>query len=135
MPDVARMRGQDAEATTLRVRWVHQVESKLANLSGDPNWEEISNLCRTAAVELCGLLKLHHGAPWLRSHGTEIQQLDTNIAHAQHRDREARRQGDPQIMRQCRTALKNARKAKAQQIRTWETTWLSQKAEEANRVM
>jgi hypothetical protein len=38
-------------------------------------------------------------------------------------------------MRQCRAALKNARKAKAQQIRTWETTWLSQKAEEANRVM
>lgn len=114
---------------------MHQVESKLANLSGDPNWEEICNLCRTAAVEVCGILKLRHGAPWLCYHGTEIQQLDTNIAHAQHRNRAARRQSDPQLMRQCRAALQNARKAKAQQIRTWETTWLSQKAEEANRVM
>ena len=135
LPDVARMRGQDEEANTLRMRWVQQVETKLSNLSGSPNWDEICNLCRTTAVEVCGILKLHHGAPWLRYHGTEIQQLDTNIMNAQHRDREARRQGDPHSMQQCRTALQHARKIKAQKVRQWETTWLSQKAEEANRVM
>ena len=34
MPDVARIRGQDAEASTLRARWVHQVESKLGQFVG-----------------------------------------------------------------------------------------------------
>ena len=97
--------------------------------------ETIYQICRGVALEVCGILKLHKGAPWLRYHGNVIKQLDQAIRQAQEADRQARHTGDPQRMQQCRRQLNTARRVKLQQIRTWETEWLSQKAEEANRTL
>ena len=54
MPDVAKMRGQEPEATALRNQWVSKLEDKLANYAGTPHWEEICTLCRETAIEICG---------------------------------------------------------------------------------
>lgn len=134
-PDVAKLRGDTAEARELCQQWVNKVETRLQALAIQPNWDMICQICRGVAVEICGILKLHKGAPWLRYHGNTIQQLDHNIRQAQMADRQARRNGDIQQMQQCRRSLQNARRVKLQQIRNWETTWLSQKAEEVNRTL
>ena len=134
-PDIARMRGTTPEATALRREWMDKVETRLQSLMDQPHWETICQICRGVALEVCGILKLHKGAPWLRYHGNVIKQLDQAIRQAQEADRQARHTGDPQRMQQCRRQLNTARRDKLQQIRTWETEWLSQKAEEANRTL
>lgn len=101
-PDIARMRGTTPEATALRREWMDKVETRLQSLMDQPHWETICQICRGVALEVCGILKLHKGAPWLRYHGNVIKQLDQAIRQAQEADRQARHTGDPQRMQQCR---------------------------------
>ena len=135
LPDIRQMSGPSAEATERRLRWVAKVESLLSSFSEEPNWEQICELCRQVAVEVCGIIHLHQGAPWLRIHGTQIKAMDRAILQAQQWDRQARSAGDPLQAQRARSNLRQARKQKARQIKLWEVEWLSQKAEEANRTI
>ena len=134
-PDVAKMRGAGHSALDLRSQWVTKVEQRLQALDTQPNWDLICDICRRTAVEVCGILHYHKGAPWLRTHGDEIGSMDQTIAAAQAADRTARRHGDHQEMARCRHQLQLVRKQKLWKIKAWEVEWLQQKADEANRVL
>lgn len=54
-----------------------------------PDVSKMRGNCRRTAVEVCGILHYHKGAPWLRTHGDEIQTFDCRIAAAQQADRAA----------------------------------------------
>ena len=116
-PDVGRMRGNTDEARNLRCQWMTQVERRLSQETSHPQWDKLCVLCRNTAVEVCGVLHQHKGAPWLTNRGPEIQTLDQRIHRAMVTDRTARppRQSD--------------------QLRQWETDWLSLKAAETNHLL
>ena len=78
-----------------------------------PTWETICQICGRVALEVCGILKLHKGAPWLRYRGNIIQQLDHGIRQAQAADSQVWRTGDPHQMQQCHRRLNTAGRVKS----------------------
>ena len=126
-PDVSRMRRSSDVAVNLRQKWVEKVESQLLALQARPDWEQTCTICRSTAVEVCGLLHLHRGAPWLRFKGREVQQLDLTISQLQQNYRSARQAGyDPEPWRR---QLHQARRHEARQLRQWEIDWLKDREE------
>ena len=134
-PDIAKMKGAGAPATALRSQWVEKVEQRLRQLDAEPDWDAICDICRRTAVEVCGILHFHKGAPWLRVHGEDIRQMDQRIAQAQREYRQARSNQDAPAMVRTRHGLRLLRKNKAWQLKQWEIEWLQTKADEANRVL
>ena len=131
-PDVGRMRGNTDEARNLRRQWMTQVERRLSQETSHPQWDKLCVLCRNTAVEVCGVLHHHKGTPCLTNRGPEIQTLDQCIHRAMVTDRTARQTGDPQMMMMCRPRRPPRQ---SDQLRQWETDWLSLKAAETNRLL
>ncbi|CAE7252939.1 unnamed protein product [Symbiodinium sp. CCMP2592] len=81
---------------------------------------------------VCGVLKSHKGAPWLRDKGGDIERLDQAILQAKEQDREARGSGDAGAMARARRDLQQSRQMKRRTLSKWEVDWLRAKADEAN---
>ena len=138
-PDLTKLRGHGHEQDRNRQAWTQGVEARLRTLQPftnseemDQNWNALCRICREVAVEVCGVIESHRGAPWLRNRAADIERLDAAIQSAKQQDQYARATGDAAQCRVARYALQHARKHKAHTLQTWESTWLSEKAEEAN---
>ena len=70
------------------------VESRLRDLrseldpSTDANliWDAICQICRSTALEVCGVLQEYKGAPWLQHHAREALELDVAIIGMRQRE-------------------------------------------------
>ena len=96
------MRGPTPDAERKRQLWISKVEERLRVLQPvtpqsdlTEAWSQLCQICREVAVEVCGVLNLVKGAPWLTSRGPEVAALDQAIHQAKLGDNQARRQGDP----------------------------------------
>ncbi|CAK9028059.1 unnamed protein product, partial [Durusdinium trenchii] len=141
-PDIAQMRGPTPDAERKRQLWISKVEERLRVLQPvtpqsdlTEAWSQLCQICREVAVEVCGVLNLVKGAPWLASRGPEVAALDQAIHQAKQGDNQARRQGDPHQKDHARRLLQRARKHKAETLRKWESDWLSARADAANQAM
>ena len=141
-PDLSKLKGAGEVPEHLRRIWTQKVEEKLDQLEPLDHdsdltqaWNQICNICREVAIEVCGVVHMSRGAPWLRSRGPEIQQLDHTILLAKQRDQQARQQDNLEEREYARRALQQARKEKTQRLQQWEVAWLTEKAEEANRAL
>ena len=72
------------------------------------NWDTLCTICREVAVEVCGIVGSHKGAPWLRNKTQEVERLDADITFAKQQDQDARLQDDQARRRIARRALQLA---------------------------
>lgn len=138
--------GDTPEAKHLQETWQQQVETAIQALqdthpetSLTSQWDTITELCRNAAVQVCGTLLQAQGQPWLKGREQEIHLLDQIISQARHTDKQIRQnlQGLPPDQlgsrkRSARLALNQARHTKRQAFSRWEEEWMNQKAQDAN---
>ena len=141
-PNLAKLSGTGPTAEALRKQWTQEVEARLRYMrhnipdaGSEQQWEEICKICREVSFEVCGILHVHKGAPWLRNKGGDIQRLDQAILSVKQVDRGARRSGDEDAANRARGDLRRVRKEKAKALREWEVAWLKDKAEEANELV
>lgn len=118
-PDLSKLRGRGTEPDRNRQAWTQQVEARLRDLQPftnseemNHNWNALCKICREVAVEVCGVVASHKGAPWLWNRRTDIERLDADITFAKQQDQTARTNGDAAQRRVARRALQHARKSK-----------------------
>lgn len=145
-PDVKKLRGQSEEAAQLREQWVAQVEEQLARFrttvghtTPNQNWEQICNICRDTAVQVCGVLEQAQGQPWLQGKEQEIRLLDQIIAQARQEDKRVRQNADRlppaqlgPLKQRKRAYLNEVRNMKRNSLQQWEEQWMNEKADAAD---
>ena len=125
-PAVHKMTGNTESAVALRQVWMHEVEPRLQATSRPDwmptqRWDNLYEICRDVAIQVCGILDKTPGAPWLTDRKTDLQRLDQEIATAREQDRLAQRtpQGDrrstlqPQTTRAMATSRSSETKISA----------------------
>ncbi|CAE7261281.1 unnamed protein product [Symbiodinium sp. CCMP2592] len=139
-PDLDALRGSGPTAVELREKWQALVERRLRDLrlelEQEPNatqkWKTVCRICRSAALEVCGILVEFKGAPWLQQHAREALELDAAIREAKLRDEAARAQEDPQVAADFRRRLQATRREKTLTVRRWKEAWLRDRAHAAD---
>lgn len=94
-PDVAKLWGVGTTVSTFRRQVEAEITTKIQALRTQDHdasltWTQIVDVCNQAALRVLGEAEVDKARPWLEGHWNELKQLDSNVALAQQRDRQAR---------------------------------------------
>ena len=130
--DVAKLNGMGEATRTYRRRFQEVAGQKLTELTEGAEhvaWQDITQACHQAAVEVVGTVGRKSDRPWLEGHWEELQRMDAAITEGRRADREARARPRPwsaqetDQARQTRSDLNQVRRTRRRQLGVWETTY------------